>query len=83
VAAAKVNTAVTRMRQGNLADVKGVGEGVPERRIDWGPGYRIYFGRDGDELIILLGGGSKKGQQDDIIRAKACWKDYRARKAQE
>ena len=71
------------METGNLADVKGVGEGVLERRIDWGPGYRIYFGRDGKELIILLGGGSKKGQQNDISRAKECWSDYRNRKAQE
>jgi putative addiction module killer protein len=82
-AAAKVNTAITRMRQGNLANVKGVGEGVQERRIDWGPGYRIYFGRDGGQLIILLGGGSKKGQEDDIISAKECWKDYRDRKVRE
>jgi putative addiction module killer protein len=71
------------MQTGNLGDVKAVGEGVLERKIDWGPGYRIYFGRDGDQLIILLGGGSKKGQQDDLKRAKECWSDYRARKAKE
>jgi putative addiction module killer protein len=80
-AAAKVTVAVTRMGLGNLSNVKGVGAGVLEYRIDWGPGYRIYFGRDGDELILLLGGGTKKGQQDDIDRAKACWKDYQMRKA--
>jgi len=56
---------------------------VLERRIDWGPGYRIYFGRDGQTLIILLGGGSKKGQQDDIERAKECWRDYQRQKRQE
>jgi putative addiction module killer protein len=49
------------MRQGNLSNVKGVGEGVLEYRIDWGPGYRIYLGRDGETVIILLGGGSKEG----------------------
>jgi putative addiction module killer protein len=68
---------------GNLANVKGVGEGVLERTIDWGPGYRIYFGRDGKALVILLGGGTKKGQEDDIKRAKECWSDYRDRKAKE
>ena len=82
-AAAKVSVAVTRMSHGNFANVKGVGAGVLERVIDWGPGYRIYFGRDGDELIVLLGGGSKKGQQSDIERAKECWKDYQGRKARE
>jgi putative addiction module killer protein len=82
-AAAKIRTAVARLQAGNSANVKGVGEGVLERSIDWGPGYRIYFGRDGDALIILLGGGSKKGQQDDIKRAKECWRDYQKRKAQE
>jgi putative addiction module killer protein len=52
-------------------------------RSDWGPGYRIYLGRDGDQLIILLGGGSKKRQDEDIERAKECWRDYRKRKVQE
>jgi putative addiction module killer protein len=79
-AAAKVAVAVARMSQGSLSDAKGVGERVMERRIDWGPGYRIYFGWDGPTLIILLGGGSKKGQQADIKAAKACWQDYRKRK---
>jgi putative addiction module killer protein len=79
-AAAKVAIAVTRMSQGNLSNVKSVGEGIMERRIDWGPGYRIYFAWDGPSLIILLGGGSKKGQTADIKAAKACWQDYRKRK---
>jgi putative addiction module killer protein len=82
-AAAKVAVAVNRMSQGNLSNVKGVGEGVLEYRIDWGPGYRIYFGRDGEQLILLLGGGTKKGQQADIDRAKECWQDYQKRKMQE
>ena len=82
-AAAKVAVAVTRMSHGNLSDVTGGGEGVLERRIDWGPGYRIYFGKDGDQLIILLDGGIKKGQQADLKRAKERWTDNRKRKAQE
>jgi putative addiction module killer protein len=80
-AAAKVAVALTRLNHGNLSQVKGVGAGVFERKIDWGPGYRIYFGRDGGALIILLGGGTKESQQADIERAKECWKDYQARKA--
>jgi putative addiction module killer protein len=75
--------AVTRMHQGNLSNVKGIGEGVLEYRIDWGPGYRIYFGRDGETMIILLAGGTKQRQDQDIARAKACWNDYRQRKTQE
>ena len=58
-AAARVATALYRMERGNLSNVKGVGGGVLEYRIDFGPGYRINFGRDGDALIILLGGGTK------------------------
>lgn len=54
--------------------------GVSERRIDFGPGYRIYFANDGNNLIILLGGGTKKHQQSDINKAKKCWKDYKNRK---
>jgi putative addiction module killer protein len=79
-AAAKVAIAVTRMSQGNVSNVKGVGEGVMERKIDWGPGYRVYFAWDGATLIILLGGGRKKGQAADIKAAKANWQDYRWRK---
>ena len=70
-AAAKVTIAVTRMAQGNFSNAKGVGSGVLEFVIDFGPGYRIYFGRDGDRLVILLGGGTKKRQQEDIRRAQA------------
>jgi putative addiction module killer protein len=70
-AAAKVTIAVTRMAQGNLGNAKSVGSGVQEYHIEFGPGYRIYFGRDGDRLVILLGGGTKKRQQDDIRDAQA------------
>ena len=69
-AAAKVATAIVRMEQGNLSNSKGIGKGVFECRIDFGPGYRIYFGKDGDTLVILLGGGTKKRQQKDIVNAK-------------
>ena len=78
-AAAKVATALERVAGGNLSNVKAVGDGVLEYKIDFGPGYRIYFGRDGDRLIILLAGGTKKRQQEDIRRAKANWQDYRNR----
>src|SRR5436190_24220414 len=80
-AAAKVTTALERVADGNLSNVKAVGSGVLESKIDFGPGYRIYFGRDGDRLIILLAGGTKKRQQEDIRQAKTNWEDYRKRKS--
>jgi putative addiction module killer protein len=79
-AAAKVATALVRLEQGNLSNAKAVGEGVLEYRIDWGPGYRAYFGRDGDVLVILLTGGTKQRQQRDIDAAKASWADYKRRR---
>lgn len=82
-AAAKVAIAVSRMAQGNLSNAKSVGAGLQEYRIDFGPGYRIYFGRDGERLVILLGGGTKARQQDDIRRAQALWSEYRHRKKEE
>ena len=78
--AAKVSVALARLEQGNLSNVKTVGEGVLEYRIDWGPGYRVYFGRDGETLVILLTGGTKQRQARDIARAKEFWTDYRRRK---
>ncbi len=63
IARAKVTTAIIRMEQGNLSNAKSVGDGVLEYRIDFGPGYRVYFGRDGAALVILLTGGTKKRQQ--------------------
>lgn len=80
VAAAKVTVALARIGQANLSNVKGVGEGVLEYRLDFGPGYRVYFGRDGDELVILLAGGTKKRQQRDIEAAQARWAAYKRRK---
>jgi putative addiction module killer protein len=80
-AAAKVTVALQRIELGNLSNVKSVGEGVSEYRIDFGPGYRVYFGRDGQTLVILLGGGTKKRQQRDINAAKGRWAEYKRRKA--
>jgi len=82
-AAAKVTIALTRMEHGNFSNTKGAGAGVYEYKIDFGPGYRIYFGKDGDALVILLGGGTKKRQRKDILTAQACWVDYKRRKKQE
>lgn len=79
-AAAKVAVALERMVLGNFADTKGVGKGVLERRLDFGPGYRLYFAKDGDQLVILLAGGTKKRQDDDIEAAQARWEDYKKRK---
>ena len=82
-AAIRVRTALARMEAGNLSNVKGVGGGVLEFRLHFGPGYRVYFGRDGDTLIVLLGGGTKVRQQRDIENARELWQDYRRRKQQE
>src|ERR1700730_2888374 len=79
-AAAKVTTSLTRLAQGNFSNVKGVGTGVFECRIDFGPAYRVYFGKDGERLVILLGGGTKKRQQQDIETALVRWQDYKRRK---
>ena len=82
-AAIKVTAALDRMGRGILSNAKGVGAGVLEYRIDSGPGYRIYFGRDGDTLIVLLGGGTKRRQQGDIEAARRLWRDYRRRRQEE
>jgi putative addiction module killer protein len=80
VARAKITRAIVRLEQGSFSNVKSVGDGVCEYRIDFGPGYRVYFGQDGPRLVILLTGGTKKRQQQDIDAAHACWRDYRERK---
>jgi putative addiction module killer protein len=79
-AAAKVATVVYRLEQGHRANVKSVGKGVSEYRINFGPGYRIYFGREGETLIILLGGGAKKTQTGDIRLAQTRWAAYKMRR---
>jgi putative addiction module killer protein len=80
VAGARIARAIARMEQGNFSNTKGVGEGVLEYKIDFGPGYRVYFGRDGETIVILLTGGTKKRQQRDIDTAKAYWRDYKLSK---
>lgn len=82
-AATKVAAALARIQQGNFSNAKGVGAGVHEYRIDFGPGYRMYFGKDGGRVVILLGGGTKKRQQEDISTALARWQDYKQRKGTE
>ena len=82
-AAAKVTIALTRLGRGNFSKVKGVGSGVFEYKIDFGPGFRVYFGKDGERLVILIGGGTKKRQQQDIAEALNCWAAYKRRKKQE
>jgi putative addiction module killer protein len=79
-AAAKVATATLRLEMGNTSSAKWLA-GIGEYRIDWGPGYRIYLAKDDDTLIVLFGGGAKKGQQKDIDRARALFAEYKARKA--
>ena len=69
------SSALTRLELGNTSNVKGVGRGVFELKVDFGPGYRIYFGKDGSEIVILLGGGTKKRQDRDIDTAQARWQD--------
>jgi putative addiction module killer protein len=81
-AAAKVTTAIRRLELGNFSNVKGVGAGVFEYRIDFGPGYRVYFGKDGS-VVILVGGGTKKRQDRDIAFARHRWADYKKRRTQE
>ena len=82
-AAARIAIALERMAEGNPGDVRSVGEGVSERRIQFGPGYRIYFGRDGETLIILLCGGDKRRQQRDIQTARSRWAHYKQMKREQ
>ena len=79
-AQAKIGVALYRLAQGNRSRVKGIGGRVAELKVDFGPGYRIYFGQDGATLVILLAGGTKRRQSADILTAKARWADYKARK---
>lgn len=82
--AAKITTAIDRIGRGLLSNVEPVGGGVSERKIDYGPGYRIYFGSETDgritKVVILLCGGTKKRQDDDIAQTRKLWKDYKLRK---
>jgi putative addiction module killer protein len=80
-AAAMVTVAIGRLGEGNTSNVKPIGEGAAELRIDRGPGYRIYFGWDGKMLIVLLGGGTKRRQRNDIEAALRRWREYKKSKA--
>ncbi|MDX4952347.1 type II toxin-antitoxin system RelE/ParE family toxin [Delftia acidovorans] len=80
-AAAKVAVAMARMELGNTSNIEWF-RGIGEYKIDWGPGYRIYLAKDGERLIILFGGGTKKGQQKAIDEAVALHSEYKARKRQ-
>ncbi len=82
-AAARVVLGLERLSRGNVSNVRPVGEGVLEYRINWGPGYRVYFGRDGAALVVLLMGGTKQRQQRDIAAARRFWTDYKQRRARE
>ena len=82
-AAVKIAAALDRMERGILSNAKGIGDGVMECRINAGPGYRIYFGWEGEALIVLLGGGTKRRQQSDINAARRLWRDYRRRRQED
>ena len=79
-AALKVTTYLARLETGNTSQLKSLGGGVSECRINWGPGLRIYLAWDGQTLVILLGGGTKRRQSKDIDAAKAAWGQYKTRK---
>ena len=73
---ARINARINRVEHGNLGDAKPVGEGVMELRLAFGSGYRVYFGMDGDTLVVLLTGGDKSTQDKDIKLAHQYWSDY-------
>ncbi len=77
IALARVTKSLVRLENGNTSNLKGVGGGVVELKIDFGPGYRVYLAWDGPVMVILLGGGTKKRQQADIELARGRWADYR------
>ncbi len=79
----RVESVLDRIAAGNLSNLKGLGGGLLEHRLHFGPGYRIYLGRDGDALVILLAGSTKARQQQDIERARELWRDYKRRKREE
>jgi putative addiction module killer protein len=77
----RIRLRLQRVILGNLGDYKSVGDGVFELRIDYGPGYRVYFGQDGDRIVVLLLGGDKGSQDRDIAKAKEYWQDYEQRQS--
>ena len=79
-AAAKVATAKVRLSLGNAGSLKSLGAGLTEVRIDWGPGLRVYLAQDGNTLVVLFGGGTKRTQPSDIATARGLLAEYKARK---
>ena len=75
-AVARINTRIDRLAEGNFGDTKPVGDGLSELRIDYGPGYRVYFKNTGKKIVILLCGGDKRTQQADIINARKIAQDF-------
>lgn len=73
-----VRKRLNRVRLGNLGNTRSIGDGVWELKIDFGPGYRVYFGEDGPRIVVLLMGGDKGSQERDILKAKEYWRDYNA-----
>ena len=71
-----IQARIERVRLGNFGNCRSVGDGIQELKISFGPGYRVYFGRDGDKIVILLCGGDKSGQKKDIALAKELWREY-------
>ncbi len=78
-ARARIKKRLDRLELGNLGDFKLLGDGVTELKVDYGPGYRIYFSQSGASIILLLCGGDKSSQDQDILRAKQYWKDFQNR----
>jgi len=78
-ARARIKKRLDRVELGNLGDVRSVGEGVSELKIDYGPGYRVYFAETGSTLILLLCGGDKSTQRQDILKAQQYWTDFQRR----
>ncbi len=78
-AVARIDARIARLTSGLFGDCKPVGQGVWELRINWGPGYRVYYAQAGRRLLLLLCGGDKRRQQADIHRAIEYWQDWQAR----
>ena len=79
----RILTRLDRVQMGNMGDVKAVGEGVYELRLDYGPGYRLYFARVGSTIILLLTGGDKSSQEADIAKAKSLWNNTKGKELDE
>ena len=78
-ARAKIRVRLDRLALGNPGDIKSLGSSLAELRIDYGPGYRVYFGQEGESIVLLLCGGAKKTQHKDILLAHTYWQDYKRR----